>query len=234
MNVKNMKKIMLCSSLLVLASTVSATTINNKSSGQDQLGYSYGYVMGRTNAETLKDINIEAFIQGLKQGSTGQKASLTEQEMAQALTLYKKRNDSKQLEQFKSLAAENLKAGEAYLATNAKQAGVIIRPSGLQYQILKAGNGKTPKATSKVKVDYEGRLIDNTVFDSSISRGRPVEFALSQVIPGWTEGLQLMKEGAKYRFFVPAKLAYGQMGSGDSIGPNSTLIFDVELLQVQP
>lgn len=230
----SMKKILLCSSVLLLGSHVSATTINNKSSVQDQLGYSYGYVMGRTNAETLKDINLEAFIQGLKQGSTGQKASLTEQEMAQALTLYKKRNESKQLEQFKSLAAENLKAGEAYLIENAKKAGVITRPSGLQYQVLKSATGKTPKATSKVTVDYEGRLIDNTVFDSSISRGQPVEFPLNQVIPGWTEGLQLMQEGAKYRFFIPAKLAYGEMGSGDSIGPNSALIFDVELLKVQP
>ena len=154
--------------------------------------------------------------------------------MAQALTLYKKRNESKQLEQFKSLAAENLKAGEAYLIENAKKAGVITRPSGLQYQVLKSATGKTPKATSKVTVDYEGRLIDNTVFDSSISRGQPVEFPLNQVIPGWTEGLQLMQEGAKYRFFIPAKLAYGEMGSGDSIGPNSALIFDVELLKVQP
>ena len=229
-----MKKIALCTGMLLLGSTSFANTINNKSPTKDQLGYSYGYVMGRTNAETLKDINLEAFIQGLKQGSNGQKSSLTEQEMAQALTQYKKSNESKQLEQFKQLAAKNLKEGEVFLANNAKQAGVMTRPSGLQYQVLKAGNGQTPKATSKVKVDYEGRLIDQTVFDSSIARNQSVEFQVSQVIAGWTEGLQLMKEGAKYRFFIPARLGYGEIGSGDSIAPNSTLIFDVELIQVLP
>lgn len=229
-----MKKIALCTGMLLFSAVSFANTINNKSPQKDQLGYSYGYVMGRTNAETLKDINLEAFIQGLKQGSNGQKPNLTEQEMAQALTQYKKNNESKQLEQFKQLAAKNLKDGETFLANNANQVRVITRPSGLQYQVLKAGSGQTPKATSKVKVDYEGRLIDQTVFDSSIARNQPVEFQVSQVIAGWTEGLQLMKEGAKYRFFIPARLGYGEIGSGDSIAPNSTLIFDIELIQVLP
>lgn len=229
-----MKKIALCTGMLLFSAVSFANTINNKSPQKDQLGYSYGYVMGRTNAETLKDINLEAFIQGLKQGSNGQKPNLTEQEMAQALTKYKKNNESKQLEQFKQLAAKNLKDGETFLANNANQVSVITRPSGLQYQVLKAGSGQTPKATSKVKVDYEGRLIDQTVFDSSIARNQPVEFQVSQVIAGWTEGLQLMKEGAKYRFFIPARLGYGEIGSGDSIAPNSTLIFDIELIQVLP
>lgn len=229
-----MKKIALSTGMLLFSAVSFANTINNKSPQKDQLGYSYGYVMGRTNAETLKDINLEAFIQGLKQGSNGQKPNLTEQEMAQALTQYKKNNESKQLEQFKQLAAKNLKDGETFLANNASQVSVITRPSGLQYQVLKAGSGQTPKATSKVKVDYEGRLIDQTVFDSSIARNQPVEFQVSQVIAGWTEGLQLMKEGAKYRFFIPARLGYGEIGSGDSIAPNSMLIFDIELIQVLP
>ena len=229
-----MKKIVVSLGLAILASQAFAVTINNKSSQQDQLGYSYGYVMGRTNAETLKEINLDAFIQGLKQASSGQASSLTDEEMAKALTLYKKQNESKQLQQFKQLADQNLKAGEAFLSENAKKAGVTTRPSGLQYQILKQGTGKTPSASSTVKVDYEGRLLDGTVFDSSIARNQPVEFKASQVIQGWTEGLQLMKEGAKYRFFIPAKLAYGEIGSGDSIEPNSTLIFDVELLKVSP
>ena len=230
-----MKKIYIYSSLFLLCSSSSfATTVNNKSPDKDQLSYSYGYVMGRTNAETLKDINLDAFIQGLKQGSLGENSSLTEQEMAKALTQYKKKTESKQLEEFKQLAAENLKKGQQFLQENAKKAGVISRPNGLQYQILKQGTGKTPKATSKVKVHYEGRLIDETVFDSSIARNQPVDFQVSQVIPGWTEGLQLMKEGAKYRFFIPADLAYGEIGSGDAIEPNSTLIFDVELIKVQP
>ena len=229
-----MKKLLLSLSVIVLTSQSFAATINNKSPQQDQLGYSYGYVMGRTNAETLKDLNLDAFIQGLKQATSGQASNLTDEEMAKALSLYKKQNESKQLQQFKALADKNLAEGTAYLAENAKKAGITTRPSGLQYQILKSGTGKTPTASSKVKVDYEGRLIDGTVFDSSIARNQPVEFQASQVIPGWTEGLQLMKEGAKYRFFIPAKLAYGEMGSGDSIEPNSTLIFDVELLNVLP
>lgn len=111
---------------------------------------------------------------------------------------------------------------------------MITTKSGLQYQVLKEGNGQKPKATSRVKVNYEGRLLDGTVFDSSIARNHPVEFQLSQVIAGWTEGLQTMKEGGKTRFFIPANLAYGEVGAGDTIGPNSTLIFDIELLQVLP
>ena len=229
-----MKKIFILSSMIFLTTPSFATNVTNKSSAQDQLGYSYGYVMGRTNSETLKDINIDAFIAGLKQGSNGQKPTLTEQEMAQVLSQYKKQNESRQLQEFQKLAADNLKEGQLFLQENAKKAGVITRPTGLQYQVIQEGQGKTPKASSKVKVNYEGRLIDGTVFDSSIARNQAVEFQVSQVIPGWTEGLQLMKEGSKYRFFIPANLAYGDIGSGDAIGPNSTLIFDVELLQVLP
>lgn len=229
-----MKKISILSSLLILSSASFAANISNKSTEKDQLGYSYGYVMGRTNADTLKDINLDAFIEGLKQGSTGQKSSLTDQEMAQALTKYKKQSESKQLIEFQKLAAENLKSGQQFLQENTKKAGIVTRPTGLQYQVIQQGQGKTPKVTSKVKVHYEGRLIDGTVFDSSIARNQAVEFQVSQVIPGWTEGLQLMKEGAKYRFFIPADLAYGEIGSGDAIEPNSTLIFDVELLKVLP
>lgn len=211
-----------------------AANINNKSSQKDQLGYSYGYVMGRTNADTLKDINLDAFIQGLKQGSIGQKASLTDEEMAKALAQYKQQSEAKQLIEFQQVAQNNAKLGETFLAENAKKSGVISTKSDLQYQVLQAGQGKKPSANSKVSVNYEGRLLDGTVFDSSIARNQSVEFQVSQVIAGWTEGLQLMQEGAKYRFFIPAKLAYGEIGSGDAIGPNSTLIFDVELLKVLP
>jgi FKBP-type peptidyl-prolyl cis-trans isomerase FklB len=154
--------------------------------------------------------------------------------MARVLTQYKKQAEAQQLIELRKQAEENSKIGTAFLAENAKKAGMQTTASGLQYQVLKAGTGKTPKVSSKVKVDYEGRLIDGTIFDSSIARQQPAEFQVNQVIQGWTEGLQLMKEGAKYRFFIPAHLAYGQIGSGDIIEPNSTLIFDVELLQVLP
>jgi len=132
----------------------------------------------------------------------------------------------------KQKAEENAKAGKAFLQENAKKPGVKTTKSGLQYLVLKEGKGKSPSANSNVRVHYEGRLIDGTVFDSSIARQQPVDFRTTQVITGWTEGLQLMKVGAKYRFFIPADLAYGQIGSGDIIEPNSTLIFDIELLEI--
>ena len=229
-----MKKTLIVLSLSLLSTATFSAPINNKSSQQDQLGYSYGYVMGRTNADTLKQINLNAFIQGIKEGSTGQKASLTDEEMAKALAQYKQQTEAKQMLEFKQAADVNAKQGEAFLVENAKKTGVITRPSGLQYSVLQQGTGKSPSAKSKVSVNYEGRLVDGTVFDSSFARNEAVEFQVSQVIQGWTEGLQLMKEGAKYRFFIPAKLAYGEIGAGDAIGPNSTLIFDVELLKVLP
>lgn len=225
--------ILLASTLLFSAATF-AKPITTSSPNAEQIGYSFGYLMGRTNAESLKDLNLEAFIQGLREAAQGKEASLTDEEMARVLTQYKKQAEAQQLIELRKKAEENNRIGSAFLAENAKKSGVQTTASGLQYQIIQAGTGKTPKVSSKVKVDYEGRLIDGTVFDSSIARQHPAEFQVNQVIQGWTEGLQLMKEGAKYRFFIPAHLAYGQIGSGDIIEPNSTLIFDVELLQVLP
>lgn len=229
-----MKKISLTLILLGMTGTSFAAPVSSQSPQKDQLGYSYGYVMGRTNADTLKDLNLDTFIQGLKEGSTGKASSLSDEDMAKALSQYKKQVESKQLIEFQKLAQENQQNGQIFLAENGKKTGVITTKSGLQYQVLQAGTGKSPKANSKVKVNYEGRLLDGTVFDSSIARNHPVEFQLSQVIQGWTEGVQTMKEGGKTRFFIPANLAYGDVGSGDAIGPNSVLIFDIELLQILP
>lgn len=127
-------------------------------------------------------------------------------------------------------ASANEKEGKDFLKKNAEKEGVVVTPSGLQYLVLQEGEGQSPKASDVVKVHYEGKLISGTVFDSSIRRGEPIEFPLNQVIAGWTEGLQLMKPGAKYRFFIPSELAYGSRGAGGVIGPNATLIFDVELI----
>ncbi len=133
-----------------------------------------------------------------------------------------------------SLADRNQKEGDAFLAANAKKPGVKTLPSGLQYLVIKEGTGKRPAATDAVTVHYRGTLIDGTTeFDSSYKRGQPATFPLNQVIKGWTEGVQLMKEGAKYKFFIPPHLAYGPRGAGNIIGPNETLIFEVELLSVQ-
>lgn len=230
-----MKKI----GLIIATSTMSlsvlaATPITNKSPAKEQFSYSYGYLMGRNNTDALTDLNLDTFYQGLQEGAQSKTARLTDEEMAKAINDYKKTLEAKQLVEFQKIGQLNTQAGTAFLAENAKKSGVITTKSGLQYQVLKEGNGQKPKATSRVKVNYEGRLLDGTVFDSSIARNHPVEFQLSQVITGWTEGLQTMKEGGKTRFFIPANLAYGEVGAGDSIGPNSTLIFDIELLQVLP
>ncbi|WP_202743545.1 FKBP-type peptidyl-prolyl cis-trans isomerase [Acinetobacter calcoaceticus] len=230
-----MKKI----GLIIATSTMSlsvfaATPITNKSPEKEQFSYSYGYLMGRNNTDALTDLNLDTFYQGLQEGAQSKTARLTNEEMAKAINDYKKTLEAKQLVEFQKTGQLNIQAGTAFLAENAKKSGVITTKSGLQYQVLKEGNGQKPKATSRVKVNYEGRLLDGTVFDSSIARNHPVEFQLSQVITGWTEGLQTMKEGGKTRFFIPANLAYGEVGAGDSIGPNSTLIFDIELLQVLP
>ncbi|UOB52351.1 FKBP-type peptidyl-prolyl cis-trans isomerase [Acinetobacter junii] len=227
-----MKKLTLTLITLMIG-TVQAAPITLKSPQKDQLGYSYGYLMGKGNTETLKDLNIETFVLGLEDAIKGKPATLSDEQMATVLNQYKKRLEAKQLVEFQEQAEKNAQEGKKFLAENAKKSDIITTKSGLQYQILQQGAGKSPKLTSTVKVNYEGRLIDGTVFDSSIARNHPVEFKLNQVISGWTEGVQTMKEGGKSRFFVPSNLAYGDVGAGDAIGPNSTLIFDIELLEVK-
>ncbi|RZG66753.1 FKBP-type peptidyl-prolyl cis-trans isomerase [Acinetobacter junii] len=227
-----MKKLTLTLITLMIG-TVQAAPITLKSPQKDQLGYSYGYLMGKGNTETLKDLNIETFVLGLEDAIKGKPATLSDEQMATVLNQYKKRLEAKQLVEFQEQAEKNAQEGKNFLAENAKKPDIITTKSGLQYQVLQQGTGKSPKLTSAVKVNYEGRLIDGTVFDSSIARNHPVEFKLNQVISGWTEGVQTMKEGGKSRFFVPSNLAYGDVGAGDAIGPNSTLIFDIELLEVK-
>jgi len=229
---ERMKKLTLTLITLMIG-TVQAAPITLKSPQKDQLGYSYGYLMGKGNTETLKDLNIETFVLGLEDAIKGKPATLSDEQMATVLNQYKKRLEAKQLVEFQEQAEKNAQEGKKFLAENAKKPDIITTKSGLQYQILQQGAGKSPKLTSTVKVNYEGRLIDGTVFDSSIARNHPVEFKLNQVISGWTEGVQTMKEGGKSRFFVPSNLAYGDVGAGDAIGPNSTLIFDIELLEVK-
>lgn len=229
---ERMKKLTLTLITLMIG-TVQAAPITLKSPQKDQLGYSYGYLMGKGNTETLKDLNIETFVLGLEDAIKGKPATLSDEQMATVLNQYKKRLEAKQLVEFQEQAEKNAQEGKNFLAENAKKSDIITTKSGLQYQVLQQGTGKSPKLTSTVKVNYEGRLIDGTVFDSSIARNHPVEFKLNQVISGWTEGVQTMKEGGKSRFFVPSNLAYGDVGAGDAIGPNSTLIFDIELLEVR-
>ncbi len=179
-----------------------------------------------------QELNIDDFAQAVKDVLGGKELKIKSseaQKIVQEFFAAQEQKINKQRQEAGKMAKE---AGEKYLAENAKKDGIITLPSGLQYQVLKEGNGKKPSAKDSVKCHYEGFLIDGTVFDSSVQRGEPAVFGLQQVIAGWTEGLQLMQEGAKYRFFIPYRLAYGEGGAGGSIPPYAALIFDVELIQV--
>lgn len=224
---------LLFSVLLVLGSAQSmANPIDSKSNDRLKASYSYGYLIGKTNGQNLQGIDTLAFAQGLEQALKGETATLSDEEMIQVLTEFKKKIESNQLVQLQQQAAENAKSGQIFLAENAKRSDIKTTKSGLQYQVLKQGKGKSPKAKSTVEVHYEGQLLDGTVFDSSFARDKPASFQLTQVITGWQEGLSLMQPGSRYRFFIPAHLAYGEIGAGDRIAPNSTLIFDIELIRI--
>ncbi|MHA3105125.1 FKBP-type peptidyl-prolyl cis-trans isomerase [Acinetobacter sp. ANC 3791] len=230
-----MKKILsfVCALSCLSTPVWAASTIDANSSLSTQAGYSFGYLLGKSNAEAIQGLDLNAFVQGLTAASHNQNPALSEQEMANALALYKKQAEAKDLLQHQQQAQINAKAGADFLANNAHQAGVVTTASGLQYQVIKAGQGKSPSKNSTVEINYEGRLIDGTVFDSSIAREQAATFRVSEVVNGLAEGLLTMKEGGKTRFFIPAKLGYGEIGAGDAIGPNSTLIFDVELLKIK-
>lgn len=205
------------------------TAINEQSSEVQKVGYAVGYDMGRNLREVADDIDLKAFEMGIKDAYDKKDASLTEEQMQSVVQAYMTRKQEESQKKLQEKAVANKASGEAFLAENAKKEGVKTTASGLQYKVITEGTGEHPKATDTVMVNYEGKLIDGKVFDSSYERGEPIEFPLNQVIPGWTEGVQLMKPGAKYEFFIPSDLAYGEAGNPD-IEPNSVLIFTVELL----
>ncbi len=200
---------------------------------KDKVSYSIGVEIGKNLKKQSVDVNSEFLVKGVKDAYSGEKLLLTDEEMQEALTAFQKEMMAKQHELAKKAGEKNEKEGEAFLAENKTKEGVTVLPSGLQYKVIKAGTGKKPKATDKVTVHYRGTLIDGTEFDSSYRRGQPVSFPVNGVIPGWTEALQLMGEGAKWQVFIPPKLAYGERGAGPQIGPNATLIFEIELISVE-
>lgn len=199
---------------------------------EQRVSYCIGADIGNTFKEQGIEIDVKALASGVADSLAG-KSALSQEEMQTVMTAFQQEMMSKMQAKQAAAGTENQKAGEAFLAANGQKDGVKVLPSGLQYKVLKTGDGKTPKATDKVKTHYHGTLIDGTVFDSSVDRGEPVEFPVNGVIPGWTEALQLMKEGDKWQLVVPPNLAYGEQGAGGRIGPNSTLIFEVELLSVE-
>ena len=200
----------------------------------DKLSYALGIGIGSQLAGMgAKELNIDDFAQAIKDVISGSELKVDNAEAQTLVQNFFQEQEAKQ----QAAAAEAGKAakaaGEAFLAENGKKEGVVTLPSGLQYQVLKEGDGKKPSATDQVVCHYEGTLIDGTVFDSSYQRNQPATFGLNQVIPGWTEGVQLMQEGAKYRFFIPYNLAYGERGAGTQIPPFAALVFDVELIEVK-
>ena len=200
----------------------------------DKLSYALGIGIGSQLAGMgAKELNIDDFAQAIKDVISGSELKVDNAEAQTLVQNFFQEQEAKQ----QAAAAEAGKvakaAGEAFLAENGKKEGIVTLPSGLQYRVLEEGDGKKPSATDQVVCHYEGTLIDGTVFDSSYQRNQPATFGLNQVIPGWTEGVQLMQEGAKYRFFIPYKLAYGERGAGAQIPPFATLVFDVELIEVK-
>jgi FKBP-type peptidyl-prolyl cis-trans isomerase FklB len=199
----------------------------------DQVSYALGLGIGHQLLQMgADDLNIDDFAAAIKDVLAGNELKVSNRDAQQIVQNYFAKKEESLNKQRAEQGKAHKEAGEKYLAENAKKDGVVTLPSGLQYKVLQEGNGKKPNAKDSVKCHYEGFLIDGTVFDSSVQRGEPAVFGLQQVIAGWTEGLQLMQEGAKYRFFIPYRLAYGEGGAGSSIPPFATLIFDVELIKV--
>jgi FKBP-type peptidyl-prolyl cis-trans isomerase FklB len=206
----------------------------------DKVSYSVGFSMGSSFKEEELKMNLEILKKGIEDGFTGSKQILDEEEMKKTMMAFreemrakKQAEYMKRMEERKKQGEENKEKGKAFLEENKTKEGIVTLDSGLQYTILEKGTGASPKATDTVKCQYKGTTIDGKEFDSSYKRGQPATFAVNRVIKGWTEGLQLMKEGGKWQFFIPSDLAYGERGAGENIGPNEVLIFEVELLEIE-
>jgi len=202
-------------------------------SAEKRLSYGIAYGLGPRMANDSVPIEVDSFALGLKDSLAGAEPRLTQEEIQAEMTAYQAEATAKAQAAQAAAGAENKAKGEAFLAENAKKEGVTVTDSGLQYEVLTAAEGAKPGADDTVEVHYRGTLIDGTVFDSSYDRGETVKFGVTQVIPGWTEALQLMSVGSKYKLAIPSDLAYGPGGAGGGlIGPNSTLLFDVELVSI--
>ena len=205
----------------------------NENKELDRISYALGLSMGNNfRASGIQQINVQDFADGVAAVFDGLAPKMSYDEAKQKIQAYFQEMEKKQQEAAAKMAEVNKAAGDAFLAENGKRAEVKTLPSGLQYEVLTDGDGAIPTAEDQVEVHYTGKLIDGTVFDSSVDRGVPATFGVTQVIPGWVEALQLMKAGSKWRLYIPSQLAYGPNGAGNVIGPNQTLIFDVELLKV--
>jgi FKBP-type peptidyl-prolyl cis-trans isomerase len=229
-----MKKTLLAVALSGALVATPAIAAEELTTEQEKLSYSLGLILGQKLKLDIDDLDIDAFRNGVETVYAGEEPLLTDEQIGQVMQAFQQRKMEEQRAAMAKIADENKAAGEQYMAENGKKDGVITTDTGLQYEELEAGDGANPTAADTVKVHYRGTLIDGTEFDSSYARNQPVSFPLGDVIPGWTEGLQLMKEGGKARLVIPADLAYGPGGMGNVIGPNETLVFEVELLEINP
>jgi FKBP-type peptidyl-prolyl cis-trans isomerase len=202
-------------------------------SQRSKISYILGTNIGRNIKRDELELDLDALTAGIKDAVTGNQSRLSDEEAKAAMDKFEKEMQAKQEKSDADKGGKNTTEGNEFLAKNAKREGVVTTASGLQYEVLKKGVGPKPKATDTVKVHYHGTLIDGKVFDSSVERGQPATFGVSQVIPGWVEAIQLMPVGSKWKLFIPSKLAYGERGFGEDIGPNATLIFEVELLGIE-
>ena len=199
----------------------------------DRISYALGLSMGNNfRVSGISEINVQDFADGVAAVFNGLAPKMSYDEAKEEIRKYFTAMEERQKAEAEKIGQVNAEAGKAFLTENGKRVEVKTTHSGLQYEVITEGNGQQPTADDRVEVHYTGTLIDGTVFDSSVERGVPATFGVTQVIPGWVEALQLMKEGSKWRLFIPSELAYGPQGAGGLIGPNSTLIFDVELLKV--
>ena len=234
-----MKRLALSIALLLLIAAPAAWAQDDPFSADlktfhQKAAYALGQNIGSNLKQTGVAIDLKAFLRGMQDSLAGKKGLLTEEEIQKVMTEFDKLVQANAATQKKAMTEKNLKEGAAFLAANAKKEGVKTTESGLQYKITKRGTGATPKATSRVSVHYEGKLISGKVFDSSFKRNKPSDFPVNRVIPGWTEALQLMKEGGEWELYIPSTLGYGTRGAGADIGPNATLIFKVQLIKVLP
>jgi len=224
-----MKKLLLAATITAsFAGTILFTHANaavDMDNEKDKASYSLGMLIGQ-NTQNFGDLNFDALLEGLKKQHNGEETAIALEEADATLKAYQQKVTAEK-------AAVAATEGEAYLAENKEREGVTVTDTGLQYEVITEGDGPKPAVTDTVRVHYVGTLLDGTEFDSSVARGEPAEFGLNGVIPGWTEGLQLMNTGSKYRFVIPSALAYGERGAGGSIGPGATLIFEVELLEIK-
>ncbi|HLJ88405.1 MAG TPA: FKBP-type peptidyl-prolyl cis-trans isomerase [Candidatus Angelobacter sp.] len=211
----------------------SASQATDLKDDKQKVSYALGMNLGNNLRKQSVDVDPNVLVLGLKDALAGNKTAMTEQDAQATLMQWQKALMAKQEEKMKQAATKNKQEGEAFLAANKTKEGVIALPSGLQYKILQPGTGAKPTAADTVVCNYRGTLIDGTEFDSSYKRGEPASFPVGGVIKGWTEALQLMPTGSKWQLFIPSELAYGERGAGSDIGPNATLIFEVEMISIK-